>query len=67
MPRGPIVVPFWDYLISLGFRVYRILQKKPKKELLWGFWVDRNREAGVSDFGGFGFQGIDFRIWGVKS
>ena len=32
LPRGPIVVPFWDYLI-------KILNMKPKKELLWGLRV----------------------------
>ena len=34
LPKGPKVVPFWDYLIN-----YRILNMNPQKELLWGLWV----------------------------
>ena len=32
IPRGSLVVPFWDYL-------YRILHMKHKKELLRSRWV----------------------------
>ena len=31
LPIGPTVVPFWDCLIYMN----------PKKELLWGLWVER--------------------------
>ena len=33
LPRGSIVVPFWDYI------PYRILHMNPKKELLWSLRV----------------------------
>ena len=32
---GPKVVPFWGF-------IFRILYGNPKKELLWGLWVDPN-------------------------
>ena len=34
---GSIVVPFWDYL--------RILNMKPKKELVWSPWVTNPYKA----------------------
>ena len=36
IPKGPKVVPFWDYLID-----YRLLNMNPQKELLWGLWVSQ--------------------------
>ena len=44
LPIGPKVVPFSDYL------TYGILNMNPKKELLWGLWVDLkiDRPSGIT-------------------
>ena len=42
LPIGPEVVPFWDYLVEFPLNP----KPKPKKELLWGLWVQGSRALG---------------------